>query len=83
MFLESLRKQQKFNGIWFFGLAELGKTFASKVYTDIIFESFIIDGDDVRNLISFGLDYSASNRAIQIKRVLGLAEITVKNLIYL
>lgn len=83
MCLESLRKQQKFNGIWFFGLAGAGKTFASQVYADIISESFIIDGDDVRNLISFDLDYSASKRAIQIKRVLGLAEITVKNLRYL
>ncbi len=67
------------NGIWFFGLAGSGKTFASKVCKKIIDNAFIIDGDDVRELISFDLDYSKSDREIQIKRVMGLAEIAIKN----
>ena len=75
----SSNKQKKIKGIWFFGLAGAGKTFASQICASIIPMSFVIDGDDVRKLISFDLDYSPPNRAIQVKRVLGLAEIVIKN----
>ena len=45
----------------------------------MIERSFLIDGDDVRKLVSFDLGYSETDREIQIKRVLGLAEIAIKN----
>ena len=67
------------NGIWFFGLAGAGKTFASQVCKEIIENAFIIDGDDVRELISFDLGFSKCDREIQIKRVMGIAEIAIKN----
>ena len=62
-----------------FGRAGAGKTFASQVRNEIIDKSFIIDGDDLRELISFDLGFSKSDREIQIKRVMGLAEIAIKN----
>ena len=76
---EVLKKCRQVNGIWFFGLAGAGKTFASEICAKLIDKAFIIDGDDVRNFISFDLGYSSSDREIQIKRVLGLSEITLKN----
>lgn len=74
-----LKARETSNGIWFFGRAGAGKTFASKVCKEIIDNAFTIDGDEVRELISFDLGFSKSDREIQIKRVLGLAEIAIKN----
>ena len=79
MALQELKKWGNSNGIWFFGRAGAGKTFASQVCKKIIDNAFIIDGDDVRELISFDLGFSKSDREIQIKRVMGLAEIAIKN----
>jgi adenylylsulfate kinase-like enzyme len=72
-------KNNKRNGIWFFGLAGSGKTFASKTCASIIENSFVIDGDEVRSLISFDLGYSMPERKIQLKRVLGLAQLVQNN----
>jgi len=79
MILKPLKKWKNSNGIWFFGRAGAGKTFASQACIQLIDSAFIIDGDDVRKLISFDLGFSKSDREIQIKRVLGLAEIAIKN----
>ena len=73
------KTKKKITGIWFFGLAGAGKTFASQICGKLIDRSFLIDGDDVRKLVSFDLGYSESDREVQIKRVLGLAEIAIKN----
>jgi hypothetical protein len=79
MALQAFKKWEDSNGLWFFGQAGAGKTFASEVCDKIIDNAFIIDGDEVRKLISFDLGFSKSDREIQIKRVLGLAEIAIKN----
>ena len=79
MTLQAFKNWENSNGIWFFGRAGAGKTFASQVCNEIIDNDFIIDGDDVRELISFDLGFSKSDREIQIKRVMGLAEIAIKN----
>ena len=79
MATEISKKKKKITGIWFFGLAGAGKTFASQICGKLIDRSFLIDGDDVRKLVSFDLGYSESDREVQIKRVLGLAEIAIKN----
>ena len=76
---ETLKNYRQVNGIWFFGLAGAGKTFASKICAKLMDKAFIIDGDDVRKFISFDLGYSSSDREIQIKRVLGLCDISIKN----
>ncbi len=79
MVIETSKGTKKITGIWFFGLAGVGKTFASQICRDLVDSSFLIDGDDVRKFISFDLGYSEADREVQIKRVLGLAEITIKN----
>ena len=79
MITRNKKDRKKFTGIWFFGLAGAGKTFATKVCFKLTDKAFIIDGDEVRKLISDDLGYSSSDRDIQIKRVLGLAEIAVSN----
>ena len=66
-------------GIWLFGLSGSGKTYISKKISKKIKNSFIIDGDEVRKLISFDLGYKKSDRIKQNKRVLGLAKIAIKN----
>ena len=77
--MEISKREKEIKGIWFFGLAGAGKTFAAQICSKLIEHSFIIDGDDVRKFVSFDLGYSESDREIQIKRVLGLAEIAIKN----
>ena len=62
-----------------FGLAGVGKNFATKACLNFLDKAFVIDGDEVRKLISHDLGYSSSDRDIQIKRVLGLAEIAINN----
>ena len=79
MVIEISKRKKKITGIWFFGLAGVGKTFASQICHSLIDRSFLIDGDDVRKFISFDLGYSQSDREVKIKRVLGLAEISIKN----
>ena len=66
-------------GIWFYGLAGAGKTFASKQLSSIRDRSFLIDGDRVRKHISTDLGYTESERLIQISRVLGLSVLAIEN----
>ena len=72
----------KYSGIWFYGLAGSGKTFAAKIVSAMISNPFLIDGDEVRRLISFDLDYTPEDRKIQLQRIIGLAEIAIKNAQY-
>ena len=76
---EISKSKKKITGIWFYGLAGAGKTYASQICGKLIDRSFLIDGDDVRKFVSFDLGYSETDRAVQIKRVLGFAEIALKN----
>ena len=77
--IKTSNTKKKITGIWFFGLAGAGKTFATQICVKFIDRAFVIDGDDVRKFVSFDLGYSLHDRNIQIKRVLGLAQITIKN----
>tara|TARA_B100000401_G_C52714574_1_gene675546 strand:- start:510 stop:980 length:471 start_codon:yes stop_codon:yes gene_type:complete len=69
----------QYKGLWLFGLSGSGKTFASRSVSYTIDNSFIIDGDDVRELISFDLDYDLDSRLIQLKRIFGITKIALKN----
>ena len=66
-------------GIWFYGLAGSGKTFASGLIKNKVSNPFLIDGDDVRRLVSFDLGYTNEDRKIQLQRVIGLAQIAITN----
>ena len=79
MALEISERKREITGIWFFGLAGAGKTFASQICGNLIDRSFLIDGDDVRKLVSFDLGFSETDRKVQVKRMLGLAKIAIKN----
>ena len=72
----------KYSGVWFYGLAGSGKTFATKIVSAIIKNSFLIDGDEVRRLISCDLDYTPEDRRTQLQRVIGVAELAIKNAQY-
>jgi hypothetical protein len=69
----------KRNGIWFYGLSGSGKTFASGVVAGVVKDCFIIDGDDVRRLISVDLGYDMNDRVVQLNRVLGIAQLAQRN----
>ena len=71
--------KKKNRGLWLFGLSGSGKTSLSKKISKNKKKSFIIDGDVVRDLISFDLGYKKSDRIIQNKRVLGIAKMVIKN----
>jgi len=69
----------KYKGLWFFGLSGSGKSFGSEYLSSKVNDSFIIDGDQVRNLISFDLGYDIESRIIQLNRLLGLSKLTIMN----
>ena len=69
----------QYKGLWLFGLSGSGKTFASQSISYTIDNSFIIDGDDVRELISYDLDYDLDSRLLQLKRIFGITKIALKN----
>lgn len=69
-------------GLWFFGMSGSGKTFASNYIKKFVIGSFLIDGDEIREKISFDLGYTLKDRKIQVKRVLGIAKICVNQGLY-
>ena len=66
-------------GLWFYGLAGSGKTFASEICRNFMDNIFIIDGDTVRQLLGSDLGYSINDRRIQLNRMLGLTKLALKN----
>lgn len=76
-------KKKNYKGIWFYGYAGTGKTFASKFLGEIIKNKAIfIDGDNVRKFISHDLGYSLNDRKIQINRVFGICKISIESKIF-
>ena len=71
--------REKKLGLWFFGLAGTGKSFASEYVASEIEKPFILDGDQVRKTVSFDLGYDLPSRGIQIKRVFGLCQLVINN----
>ena len=68
---------KKYNGIWFFGLSGSGKTLASNFIKKKIKKFIILDGDKIRKHISFDLSYSLKDREIQLRRVYGMALLSI------
>ena len=68
---------KKYNGIWFFGLSGSGKTLASNFLKKKIKKFIILDGDKIRKHISFDLSYSLKDREIQLRRVYGMALLSI------
>ena len=66
-------------GLWFYGLAGSGKTFASSHVCSLVDNSFVIDGDMVRKFVSTDLAYSATDRKKQILRIFGIGKIAIEN----
>ena len=71
--------QLKTNGIWLYGLAGSGKTFASKCLMRTLEKGFVVDGDDVRAFISTDLNYTFDHRKIQLERLLGISKLALLN----
>ena len=72
----------EFKGVWFFGLLGSGKTFASRILNKKLYNSFIIDGDEVRKHVSFDLGYSKIDRNKQLERLIGLNRIVLRNKLF-
>ena len=66
-------------GLWFYGLAGSGKTFASLHVGSLIDHSFVIDGDMVRKFVSTDLTYCVADRTKQIGRIFGIGKIAIEN----
>ncbi len=68
-----------FKGIWFYGLSGSGKTYISKILYKKIKNSILVDGDNIRKLISTDLGYSKKDREVQIKRIFGICKIIIES----
>lgn len=68
-----------FKGLWFYGLSGAGKSYLSNLIKKKISNSVLVDGDEVRKIISKDLGYSKSDREIQISRIYGICRIIQKS----
>jgi len=68
---------KKYKGIWFYGFSGSGKTHISKILKKKIKSSVLVDGDNVRKLISNDLGYSKAHRKIQINRIFGISKLII------
>ena len=68
-----------FKGLWFYGLSGAGKSYLSNLIKKKISNSVLVDGDEVRKIISKDLGYSKSDREIQISRIYGICKILQKS----
>tara|TARA_B100000767_G_scaffold237881_1_gene232327 strand:+ start:4159 stop:4719 length:561 start_codon:yes stop_codon:yes gene_type:complete len=66
-------------GVWFFGLAGSGKTYASNTIAKTKKKPFIVDGDNVRSKISIDLEYTLNDRLVQINRLYGIGILAIEN----
>ena len=73
---------KKYNGIWFFGLSGSGKTLASNFLKKKIKKFIILDGDKIRKHISFDLSYTLKDREIQLRRVYGMALLSIDSEVF-
>ena len=73
---------KKYNGIWFFGLSGSGKTLASNFLKTKIKKFIILDGDKIRKHISFDLSYTLKDREIQLRRVYGMALLSIDSEVF-
>ena len=67
------------SGIWYYGLSGSGKTRASKISNARLERGFLLDGDNIRQHLSYDLGYSPTDRSIQLNRLLGLTKIVLDN----
>ena len=68
---------QKIKGIWLYGVAGSGKTYASSFKR--IKKFFVIDGHKIREIISSDLKYDLKSRIIQLNRLYGIAILALDN----
>ena len=54
--------EKKYKGIWFYGISGSGKSAATNYLKKKIKNSAILDGDQIRKLISYDLGYSVKDR---------------------
>jgi len=73
---------KKYNGIWFFGLSGSGKTLASNFLKTKVKKFIILDGDKIRKHISFDLSYTLKDREIQLRRVYGMALLSIDSEVF-
>lgn len=69
----------KVNGFWFYGLSGSGKSYLSKKMKNIIKNSILVDGDNVRKWVSTDLKYSKKDREKQILRIFGISKIIIES----
>lgn len=74
--------KKKIKGLWLFGFSGSGKSYISKKIHEIVKNSIIIDGDDVRKKISFDLSYTKTDRIIQTQRLFGISQILISNKLF-
>lgn len=71
--------KNKIRGFWFYGMSGSGKSFISVELFKKIENAVIVDGDEVRKIVSKDLGYEKKDRIIQINRIFGLCHIIIKS----
>ena len=82
MVLILILDEKKIKGLWLFGFSGSGKSFISNKIHQLVKNSVIIDGDEVRKKISFDLSYTITDRITQTQRLFGISEILISNKLF-
>ena len=76
-------KNSLIKGLWFFGLSGSGKTTSSKyIKNNILTKALLLDGDVIRECVSFDLGYSVNDSTTQITRILGMCKICINSNVF-
>ena len=68
---------KKYKGLWLYGISGSGKSFASKYLKSKIKNSFLVDGDKIREINNDDLGYTIKERKKQLLRLLRLSNLII------
>jgi len=68
---------KKCKGLWLYGISGSGKSFASKYLKSKIKNSFLVDGDKIREINNNDLGYTIKDRKKQLFRLLKLSNLII------
>ena len=68
---------KKYKGLWLYGISGSGKSFVSKYLKSKIKNSFLVDGDKIREINNNDLGHTIKDRKKQLNRLLKLTNLII------
>lgn len=68
---------KKYKGLWLYGISGSGKSYTSKYLKSKIKNSFLVDGDKIREINNNDLGHTIKDRKKQLNRLLKLSNLII------